>query len=386
MPSRARRCALSALAALVLTAPAALAQSRTAAPLEIRVPFAPQVVSVGGAPRLFYEFHLASHAPVDGTLDEVEISNADTGAVLSDEKGPALDGQITRPGRKAAAAEPRRMAPGSIGVVFMETTLPAGAPPPTRLRWRLAFSPDPSAPPQPVPWTPAEGDISVDTAAPIAIGYPLPTGRWVAVNGPSNTSAHRRTLLVVDGRARIAQRYAIDWMELGPDGRFFHGDRANNASWYSYGVPVLAVADATVSTAQDGLPENVPDKLAVPITLETIAGNHIILDLGGGRYAFYAHLQPGSLKVKVGDKVRRGQVIGLLGNTGNSGAPHLHLDIADANSPLGAEGVPSVFESFASRGLADLAQTETPGGWRPTDPPLQRKNAMPLENEVVDIP
>ena len=63
-------------------------------------------------------------------------------------------------------------------------------------------------------------------------------------------------------------------------------------------------------------------------------------------FAFYAHLQPKGIRVKVGDKVRRGQVLALLGNSGNSDAPHLHFHVTDGNSPLGAEGLPYVIESF----------------------------------------
>ena len=84
---------------------------------------------------------------------------------------------------------------------------------------------------------------------------------------------------------------------------------------------------------KDGIPENVPgaNSRAVPITLETVGGNHVIIDIGGGHYAFYAHLKPGGIRVKLGDKVKRGQVIGLVGNTGNSTEPHLHFHISDGN-------------------------------------------------------
>ena len=111
-----------------------------------------------------------------------------------------------------------------------------------------------------------------------------------------------------------------------------------------YGAEVLAVANGLVVATKDGIPENVPGitSRAVPITSETVGGNHIVLDLGGGRYAFYAHFQPGSLKVKVGDRVTRGQVIGLVGNSGNSTEPHLHFHISDGVSPLGSEGLPYV--------------------------------------------
>jgi murein DD-endopeptidase MepM/ murein hydrolase activator NlpD len=108
------------------------------------------------------------------------------------------------------------------------------------------------------------------------------------------------------------------------------------------------VADGIVAATKDSIPENVPgaNSRAVPITLETVGGNHVIVDMGNGRYAFYAHLQPGSLRVKKGDRVRRGQVLGLVGNSGNSTEPHLHFHLSDSPSPLGSEGVPYVHEQF----------------------------------------
>jgi murein DD-endopeptidase MepM/ murein hydrolase activator NlpD len=133
---------------------------------------------------------------------------------------------------------------------------------------------------------------------------------------------------------------------LNPSGATFSGDQKDNKSYRAYGADVLAVANAMVVATKDGIPENVPGitSRAVPITSDTIGGNHIVLDLGGGRYAFYAHLQPGSLKVKVGDRVTRGQVIGLVGNSGNSTEPHLHFHISDGVSPLGSEGLPYILD------------------------------------------
>jgi len=190
--------------------------------------------------------------------------------------------------------------------------------------------------------------IALATGKPIVIGPPLRGSNWVAANGPSNDSSHRRALVPVDGRTVIPQRFAIDWVQLHSGDSTFRGDAKDNKSYKAYGADVLAVADATVAGAKDGIPENVPGDTsrAVPITMETIAGNHIILDLGGGRYCLYAHLQPGSLKVKVGDRVKRGQVLGLLGNSGNSTEPHLHFQVMDAPSPLGGEGLPYLIDSF----------------------------------------
>lgn len=96
-----------------------------------------------------------------------------------------------------------------------------------------------------------------------------------------------------------------------------------------------------IREVKDGLPENVPQQdPAAAVTLDNVAGNHVVLGLDKERFALYAHFQPGSLRVKVGDRVRRGQVLGLLGNSGNSSEPRSHLHVSDGVSPLGSEGVP----------------------------------------------
>ena len=177
----------------------------------------------------------------------------------------------------------------------------------------------------------------------------------MAVNGPGRDSGHRRALIATEGSARIAQRFGIDWVQRHPAGGTFQGDAKDNKSYRAYGAEVLAVANGLVVATKDGIPENVPGitSRAVPITSETVGGNHIVLDLGGGRYAFYAHFQPGSLKVKVGDRVTRGQVIGLVGNSGNSTEPHLHFHISDGVSPLGSEGLPYVPRRDAGHAAAE---------------------------------
>ncbi len=79
--------------------------------------------------------------------------------------------------------------------------------------------------------------------------------------------------------------------------------------------------------------------------------------MGKGRFAFYAHLQPGSVRVETGDTVKPGQVLGLLGNSGNSDAPHLHFHIMDGPRPLSSNGLPYRFSSFTSDGtLTNLAE------------------------------
>ena len=156
-------------------------------------------------------------------------------------------------------------------------------------------------------------------------------------------------------------------------------DPSDNKNYRAYGNEIHAVADGVVTQVKDGIPQNTPgaSTLAVPITLETIGGNHVIMEIGNGLFAFYAHMQPGSLRVKVGDQVKRGQVLGLVGNTGNSSEPHLHFQICNANSELGSEGLPYAFASFEMEGTAADKVSMFPGG------PVKHEMEIPTENEIV---
>jgi len=216
-----------------------------------------------------------------------------------------------------------------------------------------------------------------------AIGPPLRGGPWLAGNGPAPETGHRRALIPIGGVPSIAQRFAIDYVRVGDNSLTFTGDRLKNESYYAHGQEALAVGNGTVVATKDGIPENVPGitSRAVPITLETIGGNHVILDLGGGRYAFYAHLQPGSLRVKLGDRVRTGQVLGLVGNSGNSTEPHLHFHLTDGNSPLGSEGIPYLHESFEllARCLSFTMGCDRSGAGT-------RRREMPMANMQVRFP
>ena len=111
------------------------------------------------------------------------------------------------------------------------------------------------------------------------------------------------------------------------------------------------MADATVVTARDGPPDNVPGHNeqfhpAVPITMDTVGGNSITLDIGGRQFAYYFHLQPGSLRVKVGDHVKEGQIMALIGASGDAREPHLHFEIANSPKALAGEGLPYVIDHY----------------------------------------
>jgi hypothetical protein len=206
----------------------------------------------------------------------------------------------------------------------------------------------------------AAQDVLVGRTEPMLVSAPLRGTHWWTANGPSNFSRHRRIFVVIDGQPRLVEKYAVDWAILGDNGDTFSGDAKENASYFAYRRDILAVADGDIVSIKNDLPENVPgEPPVVPITVETLGGNYVVQDLGKGRFAFYAHLIPGSIAVKPGDRVRRGEVLGHLGNSGNSTEPHLHFHLMDGPDPLRSNSVPFHLDEFTRHEYAIVC--EQPG-------------------------
>lgn len=356
-------------------------------PVDLQIPAAPTPVRANGQIHLLYELHITNLRAKSLQLTRIIVAKGGTErSFLASYEAPALTERLARPGAPADLADKRVIGGGMQAVAYLEVDFERPNDVPRVLMHRLFFKADEKG-----------EDIYVDGAevtvrqvAPVTISPPLRGLGWVALSGMSNDSVHRRTIVSVDGKARIAQRFAADWTKIGKEGLAFSGDPAKNANWAAYSAEVLAVADATVVDLKDGIPDNDPTsgKKAVPINLETVGGNYVILDLGGGNFAFYAHLQPNTIRVKVGDHVKRGQTLALLGNSGNSDAPHLHFHVSDGNSPLGAEGLPYVFDSFESKGELPSKKLLAEGGWKAwiLTKPEKRQLEIPTENAILGFP
>ena len=372
-----------------------IAQTHSGFPVDIVAGPPPQPVASEGRTWLVYELHLTNYAPLPIELTGVEVFG-DGGTTLASYRGQGLEKALIAVEELSSADSPsgfagtRTLGEGHAAIMFINFALEPGARQPTELHHRFSFA-----------VTRKNGEIiqgTVDGAGvpvvqqPVAVlAAPLRGSRWIAFNALSSAD-HRRSLNAIDGRERIPQRFAIDWMQLGPDGRLFHGDRKSNADYYDYGAEVLAVADGRVSDLKDGLPENTgsSERSSRTITIDNAVGNYVIVDLGHGRFALFAHLQPGSLRVKVGDKVSAGQVLARLGNSGNSDEPHLHFQLMDSNSPLGSEGIPCEFVSFTQLGAVNGQDSELDTGqqWQPQAQatPIVRRREFPFDKAVVTFP
>jgi hypothetical protein len=188
---------------------------------------------------------------------------------------------------------------------------------------------------------------------PTAIASPLKNSNIVYINQSTN-GYHFHTLFFVNGKIYSGERFAFDSLRFKDDyTAIYKGDPKVNSSYFNYKDTIYAVADGTVTRIRDGRPENNGDSRDVAVNLKSIdeyGGNYLSLDIGNGRYAHYAHCVPGSFLVKEGDRVKEGQPIALLGNSGNSDAPHLHFEVTDGADLLFSNGVPFVLKSYIKNG------------------------------------
>jgi hypothetical protein len=328
------------------------------APVEARVPFAPSpFAGSDGAMHLAYELQVTNVYGDTGTLRPRSLDVLDEqGHVLLHLDEAAVAATI-RP--VPDEGKPAGIAAGKRGTVFVWISLPPGVAPPHGLHHRLAFT-DEKGLRSRVDGVP----VTVSDRPVLHLGAPLKGGMWLAHEGPGNAHSHHwGSLVAVNGTMTIPQRFAIDFVGIDKHGRAFKPVRDIHATtysdWFGYGAEVLAVGSGTVVAMRDGQVENKPLEAQpepASLSLDGLFGNYVVIDLGGGNFAGYAHLKRGSVAVKVGQSVARGQVIGALGQSGNSPAPHLHFQVADAATFEGSEGVPYVFDSFDSHGAESEGQ------------------------------
>jgi Peptidase family M23 len=339
-----------------------------------------------GHTHLVYELGITNFSSSDIVIQKLEVLG--DGAILQNLDTAAVASRLQPAGmREATGTLPR----STHALLFLNVILASGATIPRELSHRVAFQAS-AAPPEHQEMNQEGGTISVDRRAVVQIGPPLRGEGYISADSCCDATRHTRAALPINGRAWLSQRYAVDWEQLNAQGSIYSGPQSKLDSYAIFGKPALAVADALVVSVIEGQPEQTPGKFPINIPLEQADGNSVILDLGGQRYALYAHMQPGSIKVQRGDRVKLGQVLGLVGDSGNSIVPHLHFQLTDGPSSFASNGLPYEIRDFQITGKIpgtaafDKAETDgSPVPITPVSPPQNIKDALPLDQFIINF-
>lgn len=224
-------------------------------------------------------------------------------------------------------------------------------------------------------WVRVETSAGVSNAAiaismePSSTAFQLPLrGMWHDGAAPSLHSHHRWI---------VPQEFAHDFTRIGADGLAYRGDGRRLSDYYAYGEPVFAAAAGRVVAVLNDEPEDATLLQGSDEPLDAylkrlvrrqneqltrgvrgIVGNHVLIS-HGEEYSLYAHLRPGSVTVKAGDEVSKGQQIASVGSSGSSTEPHLHFHVCDAPDVLLCAGIPARFENLEIYGALQARQLQS---------------------------
>lgn len=298
------------------------------------------LLPVGDTRVVVHELLLTNNASDSIGLAALAVSTA--GSVVARWEGE----QLVALARRAGPARPDGslpLAPGEPVVLYLWIEWPGHTVVPSELATTLHLSrPGAGAGARTVAGPAIRPDAGV-----IAIAAPVRGGRWFVSNGFGNDTDHRRFVTGETGLL-IPQRFGADFLKLAGDGNNATAERPlRNEAFHAFGEPVYAVADGQVAVVQGGMPDNEAGATPPPLSRDESPGNHVMLRLADSVFALYAHLRAGSIPVEPGQAVRRGQLIGRIGNSGNTSAPHLHFHLTRGPRPNDSEGVLFVFEEFA---------------------------------------
>ena len=369
----------------------AIAWQGPRARVDVRVGVAPTPFSGSdGQTHLAYELIVAGMSGTNGArLERVEVFGESDPKPLISYASNDLDQRVMRPEADPKVRYGRLVPSGTTALIHVWITLAKDHAVPRTLRHSFGISAEDGS-----PVAAGEARVDVLSATPLVVGSPFRAGAWLAHNGPGqHRSAHWGSALVNERGVGIPQRYAIDFIGVDDNGSAVRGDfrKSTNEDWIGFGREILAVLDGVVYAARDALPDNQPlvepPRPSSPSVTDTY-GNYVIIKVDDRTFVHYAHLRRNSVAVTTGQAVRRGQVIGRLGNSGNTNGAHLHFNITDGPSPEAAQGVPFVFDTFESLGrtTAGIALGAEPSSGKPKFSRSTRGKELPLDGTVVRFP
>jgi len=201
--------------------------------------------------------------------------------------------------------------------------------------------------------------------SPTLIQPPVRGKHWMFYDHAGN-GYHFYSMVFTGGQIGTGERFATDVLRLNEiQDHYYDGDPGQNSSYFSYGDTLYAVADGVVEECRDSVTDNDGNRknhqdFYVPIDY---AGNYLIINIGNGHYAMYAHCKTHSLMTGKGDSVKAGQPIALLGNSGNTSAPHLHFQVTGGPDFFMSRGQPFVFKEFYLTGSFREPPFATPASY-----------------------
>jgi murein DD-endopeptidase MepM/ murein hydrolase activator NlpD len=343
-----------------------------------------------GRTHLVYELEVTNFSNGKTTIQRLKVLDADTNEAVATLDAKEVAARL----QPAGFREPvDTLAPSTTALVFLHVSFAKANQVPDRLIHRLSVKAE-AAPPGQQKISEKLAPTKVDRRDVKVVGPPLRGSNFVSADSCCDATRHTRAALPINGKVWLAQRYAVDYEQLDANNRVWSGKNKKDLDNYTiYGKKAIAAADGTVIKVVDGLPEQVPGVFPENISPEEADGNSVILDLGGGNFALYAHFQPGTIRVEEGEHVERGDVLALVGNSGNSVAPHLHFHVMNGPLSLASNGLPYEVDSFKVTGknpggtaAFDKAEAEgTPLKVERVDPPKRVTDAMPLDQLVVSF-
>jgi hypothetical protein len=336
------------------------------------------VLTSNGRNELVYEIQLINRSDSTVTVRKVEALAGKT--VVQRLSGKSLAAVMQPYGQSEPSAE---LAPGEAGFVLMDVSLARKAKVPPELTHRIAISMKPKKPTAGLNYEFAPTKVTRGSA--VVISPPVYGPRWIIGNGCcSKWNAHRAVVWPVNGTIHVAERFAIDFAQLNAANRFLEGPEDQLTSSPAYGAEIHAVASGTVVSVRDDIAETPAGQAPHGLDLEEGGGDQIVLSIGNGLYAFYGHLQKGSISVHKGQRVGVGQPIARLGNSGNSVAVHLHFHITRGPLWAASEGVPYRFTQFNVLGTIARELPEHAVAIDPVGLGIHR-NELPMVEQVVDF-
>lgn len=360
------------------------------------------VTGTDGNVYLAYELYLTNIVSTPVTIESVQALDSDSGATLQTYSGADLvsHSRVVGADPSDSPATSVVLGGGQLGIVWLSPSVATGTSLPKSLVHQVKLTyPTAPSPLIPVELTETVAATAVSSTPAPTIASPLDGPNWFDGNGCCDeVTPHRGASNPINGRFDFAERFAVDWVQLTPELTLTTGDPTELSSYAFYGAPIHAVADGEIVAVSDELQDQAPgaNPPVGSLTLAQYSGNHVVqrFEQNGRTYfALYAHLKPGTAKaaVTVGQTVRAGDILGELGNSGNTDAPHLHFHVMDGPDPLASDGLPYQFDSLQLVGQATGSQaldplfTGQPLALAPGGPTGARTDEMPLYLDLLNL-